>query len=110
MKFHKVPQCKQQLEEEINYYGQIRSTFLYLFLRRTQRLPHWKKTQVRTNYVKSYTPGTSLALQWLILHDPSAGGMGSTFCCGTKPCMPNGVAKKKNWFKNDWLPPLASPY
>ena len=95
MNFHKVPQCKQQLEEEINYYGHIRSTFLYLFLTKTQRLPHWKETQVRTNYVKSYTPGTSLAVQWLRLHAPSAEGMGSTLGWRTKPCMPNGVAKKK---------------
>ena len=91
---NKVPQSKQQPEEEINYYGHIRSTFLYLFLTKIQRLPHWKETQVRTNYVKSYTPGTSLAVQRLILYAPSAGGMGSTPGWGTKPCMPNGVAKK----------------
>ena len=103
MNFHKVPQCKQHWEKEINYYGHIKSTFLYLFLTKTQRLPHWKETQVRTNYVKSYTPGTSLAVQWLRLHAPSAEGMGSTLGWRTKPCMPNGVAKKKkNWFEDDW--------
>ena len=68
--------------------------FLYLFLMKIQRLPHWKETQVRTNYVKSYTPGTSLAVQRLRLYAPSAGGMGSTPGWGTKPCMPKGVAKK----------------
>ena len=108
MNFHKVPQCKQHWEKEINYYGHIKSTFLYLFLTKTQRLPHWKETQVRTNYVKSYTPGTSLAVQWLRLHAPSAAGMGSTPDWGTKPCMPNGVAKK-NWFKNDWLSSCSFP-
>ena len=56
--------------------------------------------------MKSYTPETSLAVQWLRLHAPSAEGMGSTLGWGTKPCMPNGVAKKKkkkerNLFKND---------
>ena len=45
--------------------------------------------------MKSYTPETSLAVQWLRLHAPSAEGMGSTPGWGTKPCMPNGVAKKK---------------
>ena len=60
--------------------------------------------------MKSYTPKTSLAVQWLRHHAPSTGGMGSIPGSGTKTLHALWCSqKKKNGLRMTDFPPLASP-
>ena len=49
---------------------------------------------------KSTRGGTSLVFQWLKLHDPNAGGLGSIPDRGTRFCMPQLRPSQKKKKKN----------
>ena len=54
-----------------------------------------KEVQISEFRSLKITVGTFLALQWLRLHTPNAGGTGSTPGGGIRSHMPRGKMKKK---------------
>lgn len=55
-----------------------------------------------SNKSQNYILGTFLAVLWLRLHTPSAGGMGSNPDQGTKICTLSGMAKTTKTMFYKW--------